>query len=112
VPPPPAWGASPPWRYGERPDEVLARAAEALARGMIHWALPGPQAGVFGLAAAVLFLREVEGAEAADQFMLMEGRTRRVPGLPGVVRALREAEGLAGKERLKAYEQALGEAGA
>jgi hypothetical protein len=95
LPPPLAWGTSPPWRYGERPDEVLARAAEHLARAMILGALPEPQAGVFGLAAAVLLLREAEGAEAADQFMLMERRTRKLPGLPGVVATLAGKEGMA-----------------
>jgi hypothetical protein len=95
LPPPLAWGTSPPWRYGERPDEVLARAAEHLARAIMRQALPEARAGMFGLAAAVLCLRAAEGAEAADQFMLMERRTRKLPGLPGVVATLAGKEGMA-----------------
>ena len=95
LPPPLAWGTSPPWRYGDRPDEVLARAAEHLAGSMMRQSLPEVQAGMFGLAAAVLFLRDAEGAEAADQFMLMERRTRKQPGLAGVVATLAGKRGLA-----------------
>jgi hypothetical protein len=107
-PPPAAWGTSPPWRYDERPDEVLATAAEALARALIEGERPelSDEAGVLGLAAAVLFLREAEGEAAGDQFMLMEQRTRRLPHLPGVVRALSSAKGLADSEALRAGLQA------
>jgi hypothetical protein len=81
-PPPPAWGSSPPWRYSERPDEVLGALAEGLARPLCAAA---PERA---LAAAVLFLRQVEGAEAADQFMLMEARARKLPGLAALVESL------------------------
>ena len=91
-PPPPAWGTSPPWRYTDRPDEVLAGAAEALAAALFARATEHPglvaQAAPLGLAAAVLFLRAAEGPEAADQFMLMEKRTRALPQLPALVAAL------------------------
>jgi hypothetical protein len=108
LPPPSAWGASPPWRYDERPDEVLGVAAEALARALIEAGLVDERvaqvlrlhAGVVGLAAAVLFLREAEGEAAGDQFMLMEQRGRRLPKLPEVVEALAESAGLAKLERL------------
>ncbi len=98
-PPPPAWGSSPPWRYTERPDEVLAATAEALAAALLARAAAYPalaaQAGPVGLAAAVLFLRAAEGPEAADQFMLMEQRTRKLPQLPALVAALAGRRGLA-----------------
>lgn len=98
-PPPPAWGSSPPWRYHERPDEVLAATAEALATALLARATDYPalaaQAGPVGLAAAVLFLRVAEGPEAADQFMLMERRTRKLPQLPALVAALDGKRGLA-----------------
>ena len=105
-PPPSAWGASPPWRYGERPDEVLGAVAEGLARPLFEQAQTGEPA-VLALAAAVLFLRQAEGTEAADQFMLMEQRGRKLPQLPGLVEALREGkilnrkgrEGREGKKR-------------
>jgi hypothetical protein len=93
-PPPKAWGASPPWRYNERPDEVEAALAEAYARQLFETSLPAehaalqPHAGVFALAAAVLFLRQAEGDAAGDQFMMMEKRTRNLPKLPAVVLAL------------------------
>lgn len=93
-PPPKAWGASPPWRYNERPDEVEAALAEAYARHFFETGLPAdqtalkPHAGVFALAAAVLFLRQAEGDAAGDQFMMMEKRTRNLPKLPAVVMAL------------------------
>jgi hypothetical protein len=93
-PPPKAWGASPPWRYNERPDEVEAALAEAYARHLFETRLPAdqtalkPHAGVFALAAAVLFLRQAEGDAAGDQFMMMEKRTRNLPKLPAVVMAL------------------------
>jgi hypothetical protein len=93
-PPPPAWGASPPWRYVERPDEVLAAAAQVLARAVVRRARPGAAAEVVGLAAAVLFLRAAEGAQAADQFLLMERRARNLPRLPDVVAALAGCQGL------------------
>jgi hypothetical protein len=93
-PPPKAWGTSPPWRYNERPDEVEAALAEAYARHLFETNLPSahaalkPHAGIFALAAAVLFLRQAEGDAAGDQFMLMEKRTRNLPKLPAVVSAL------------------------
>ncbi|MCC7358766.1 MAG: hypothetical protein IT317_04785 [Anaerolineales bacterium] len=98
LPPPPAWGASPPWRYTDRPDEVLAAAAEALAAALFARAAGHPalaaQAAPLGLAAAVLFLRAAEGPDAADQFMLMEKRTRALPQLPALVAALHGKQGL------------------
>ncbi|MCC6189201.1 MAG: hypothetical protein IT318_09195 [Anaerolineales bacterium] len=106
-PPPAAWGASPPWRYDERPDEVLGAMAETLARTLIQQALPAehtalsPYAPVLGLAAAVLFLRQAEGPAAGDQLMLMEQRARGLPSLPAVVAAL------AGQPRLAASEAML-----
>jgi hypothetical protein len=102
-PPPAAWGTSPPWRYDERPDEVLGAAAEALARGLVEAERPElrEHAGVLGLAAAVLFLREAEGSAAGDQLMLMEQRARRLPQLPRVVAALERAGGLADSEALR-----------
>lgn len=93
-PPPKAWGTSPPWRYNERPDEVEAALAEAYGRQLFEIGLPSeqaalqPHAGVFALAAAVLFLRQAEGDAAGDQFMMMEKRTRNLPKLPAVVMAL------------------------
>lgn len=98
-PPPPAWGASPPWRYTDRPDEVLAATAEALAAALLARASDYPavqaQATPLGLAAAVLFVRAAEGPEAADQFMLMEKRTRQLLHLPALVAALDGKRGLA-----------------
>ncbi len=91
APPPKAWGASPPWRFSERPDEVLAAFSEAFARALFENHAPAalhPQAGVFALAAAVLFLRQAEGEAAGDQFMLMEKRTRKLPNLPAAVNAV------------------------
>jgi hypothetical protein len=90
-PPPSAWGASPPWRYGERPDEVLGAVAEGLARPLFEQA-QAPEPAVLALAAAVLLLRQAEGAEAADQFMLMEQRARKLPQLPGLVEALAQGQ--------------------
>lgn len=93
-PPPKAWGTSPPWRYNERPDEVEAALAEAYARHWFETSLPAehatlkPHAGVFALAATVLFLRQAEGDAAGDQFMIVEKRTRNLPKLPAVVMAL------------------------
>lgn len=97
APPPKAWGTSPPWRYHERPDEVLAGLAEAFARRLFLSRLADDQAawqahaGRFALAAAVLFLRQAEGEAAGDQFMIMEKRTRGLPDLPAVVGALQAA---------------------
>ena len=90
-PPPAAWGASPPWRYGERPDEVLGAVAEGLARPLFEQAR-SEQAAALALAAAVLFLRQAEGPAAADQFMLMEQRARKLPHLPSLVEALGEGK--------------------
>lgn len=94
APPPIAWGTSPPWRYSERPDEVLAALSEAFTRLLFEIHLPSeheplrPRAGVFALASAVLFLRQAEGEAAGDQFMVMEKRTRNLPNLPAVVAVL------------------------
>jgi hypothetical protein len=93
-PPPPAWGASPPWRYDERPDEVLSAVAESLARALVERALPAeaaplrPHAALLALGAAVVFLRRAEGPAAGDQFMLIEQRARRLPRLPALVEAM------------------------
>jgi len=94
LPPPLAWGTSPPWRYNERPDEVLAKLSEAFARFQFENGLPAahaalqPRAEVFALASAVLFLRQAEGDAAGDQFMVMEKKTRGLKNLPAVVGAL------------------------
>lgn len=90
-PPPKAWGTSPPWRYSERPDEVLAVASESYARFLFEEGLPfeyyylKPRAEIFALSAAVLFLRQTEGEAAGDQFMVMEKRTRGFTKLTSVV---------------------------
>jgi hypothetical protein len=101
-PPPPAWGASTPWRYGERPDEVLASLAEGFARGLLTTALPEPLPALAPLdmatlpvAVAVLYLRQAEGAAAAAQFMLVEQRMRGLPRLGAMVGALEGRRGLA-----------------
>jgi hypothetical protein len=94
APPPKAWGASPPWRYSERPDEVLATVSEAFARFLFEEKLPfdyyylKPRAEIFALSAAVLFMRRAEGDDAANQFMVMEKRTRGFAKLTSVVATL------------------------
>jgi|SRR5579859_3145920 len=97
-PPPAAWGASPPWRYSERPDEVLGAVAEGLARPLFEEAQPD-QAATLALAAAVLFLRQAEGADAADQYMLMEQRARKLPQLSTLVEELEAGKILNHEER-------------
>ena len=97
-PPPLAWGTSAPWRYSERPDEVLGAVGEGLARPLFEQA-GVDDAAVLALAAAVLFLRQAEGAEAADQFMLMEGRARKLPQLPALVLSLERGQILNRKAR-------------
>ena len=89
--PPIAWGTSHPWKYNERPDEVMAKLSEALARALFEAAAPAelkPHGEVFALAAATLFLRQSEGEAAGDQFMVMEKKTRGLKNLPAVVVAL------------------------
>ena len=96
-PPPPAWGTSPPWRYSERPDEVLAVLATTAAQALFERLLPHehallrPQALTFALAVAVLFLRQTEDPAAGDQFMVMEKKARKLPQLPAVVAGLEAA---------------------
>ena len=96
-PPPPAWGASTPWHYDERPDEVLASLAEGFTRGLLAGApaLRQPAASALPVAAAVLFLRQAEGAAAAEQYMLMEKRARGLPWLTELVGVLDGCHGLA-----------------
>jgi hypothetical protein len=91
LPPPLAWGTSHPWRYKERPDEVLAKLSEAFARFLFEESAPAelrPRGEVFALAGAVLFLRQAEGDAAGDQFMVMEKKTRGLKNLSAVVAAL------------------------
>jgi hypothetical protein len=96
-PPPPAWGTSPPWRYSERPDEVLAVLATTAAECLFERRLPAahaalrPHAATFALAAAVLFLRQSDDPAAGDQYLVMEKKARRLPQLPYVVAALEAA---------------------
>jgi hypothetical protein len=97
-PPPLAWGTSAPWRYNERPDEVLGAVGEGLARPLFERA-GVDQPAAWALAAAVLFLRQAEGAQAADQFMLMEGRARKMPQLPALVESLQQGKILNRKGR-------------
>ncbi len=97
-PPPLAWGTSVPWRYGERPDEVLGAVGEGLARPLFEQA-GVDQPAALALAAAVLFLRQAEGAQAADQFMLMEGRARKLPQLPVLVESLERGKIFIRKDR-------------
>jgi len=89
--PPIAWGTSHPWKYNERPDEVMAKLSEAFARFLFEEAASAalqPHAEAFALAAATLFLRQSEGEAAGDQFMVMEKKTRGLKNLPAVVVAL------------------------
>jgi hypothetical protein len=94
VPPPKAWGTSPPWRYKERRDEVLAQVSETFAQFIFETGLPAAHAALkarapaFGAAAAVLFVREAEGQAAGDQYMVMEKKAHGLPRLPAVVDAL------------------------
>lgn len=88
APPPLAWGASPPWRYDERPDEVQAMVCQAFAYRVFEPHVPDTQAEALALAAAVLFLRQAEGDAAGDQFMVIQKKTRGWRGLPAVVSAL------------------------
>jgi hypothetical protein len=96
-PPPPAWGTSPPWRYSERPDEVLAVLATTAAECLFERRLPAahaalrPHVATFALAAAVLFLRQSDDPAAGDQYLVMEKKARRLPQLPYVVAALEAA---------------------
>ena len=107
-PPPLAWGTSVPWRYNERPDEVLGAVGEGLARPLFEQAGVDEPA-VLALAAAVLFLRQVEGAQAADQFMLMEGRARKLPQLPALVASLERGQSFNRKDRDPRGEPGAGE---
>lgn len=97
LPPPPAWGTSPPWRYSERRDEVLAVLTTTAAQALFERRLPAAHAPLrrraltFALAVAVLFLRQAEDPAAGDQFMVMEKKARQLPELPGVVGALEAA---------------------
>ncbi len=86
--PPIAWGTSHPWRYSERPDESLALFSEAFARCLFAEAGLAERAEVLGAAAAVLFLRQAEGADAGDQYMVMEKKARGLKTLPAAVAAL------------------------
>ena len=101
-PPPPAWGSSAPWRYGERPDEVLGELAEGFARGLLQLRPAGELAGLspagqaaLPLAAAVLFLRQAEGPAAADQYMMVAQRMRGLPRLAAMVKGLAGRQGWA-----------------
>ena len=101
APPPLAWGASAPWRYSERADEVQATVCQAIAQRLFEAHMPGTPAEALALAAAVLFLRQAEGEAAGDQFMVIQKKTRGWRGLPAVVAGLagilaaRRAGGLA-----------------
>jgi len=89
LPPPRAWGASPPWRYAERPDEVLAEVCRAAA-GALYAVRAGAQAaaaGVVGRGAAVNFLRQALDEAAARSYQMMETRAG-YPDLPAVAEAL------------------------
>jgi len=88
--PPMAWGESHPWKYNERPDEVMAKLSEALAQYLFLASVPEMKAHAeaFGLAAAVLFLRQAEDEAAGNQYMVMEKKTRGIKHLPAVVAAL------------------------
>jgi hypothetical protein len=107
VPPPKAWGTSPPWRYKERRDEVLAEVSGTFAQFIFEDGLPAahaalkPRAAAFGVAAAVLFVREAESQEAGDQYMVMEKKAHGLPTLPALVEALAPllAERRAGKHK-------------
>ena len=69
----------------------MAKLSEAFAHHLFEQAAPAalqPHAEVFSLAAAVIFLRQSEGAAAGDQFVIMEKKTRGLKNLPAVVAAL------------------------
>ncbi len=90
-PPPLAWGASPPWRYGERPEEALASVAAAIGHHLSTALAPeltGDQRAQLATAIASLVLRDQFGPDAADQYVLIEKRTRKWPGLPALAATL------------------------
>ena len=71
--------------------------SKAFAQFIFENSLPAAQAALepgaaaFGAAAAVLFVREAEGEEAGDQFMIMEKKAHGLPNLPNIVSALATA---------------------
>jgi hypothetical protein len=92
-PPPLAWGASPPWRYGERPEEALAAVAAAMAQHLSTALAPdlaGDRRAQLAAAVASLALRDQFGPDAADQYVLIEKRTHKWPGLPALAATLND----------------------
>jgi hypothetical protein len=90
-PPPLAWGASPPWRFGERPEEALVAVTTALARHLITTLAPDldhDRREQFACALASLVLRDQFGPDSADQYLLIERRTHKWPGLPALAATL------------------------
>ena len=88
LPPPQAWGESPPWPYAEGEDWVLAECCYRLSELLVPLPEPDRQADL-AHAATVLFLEEALDEPSAQAYLVRTKIELKRPELPAAVNKLR-----------------------
>ena len=93
LPPPKAWGESPPWPYREEPESVRAEACHQLCRVALTdqmAALDAEQQKTLRYAVATIFIEQSMDEANAMAYMVRSKKQHAVPKLPIVVEKLRD----------------------
>ncbi len=94
VPPPPAWGESPPWPFAEGREWLLSQTCRALLDAHLETAgsrlAPRPRT-LLVEAATTLFLEQALGAPDGLSYLFQTSRQQDLPELPDLVGRLRQA---------------------
>ena len=88
LPPPQAWGESPPWPYAEGEDWVLAECCYRLSELLLPLPEPARQADL-AHAATVLFLEQALDEPSAQAYLVRTKIETKRPDLPAAVNQLR-----------------------
>lgn len=92
LPPPKAWGESPPWPYRDGTDWSLGEACRVLARHLLADEIADfspQQCALLQHAAATIFLGEALSPEEEMSYLVRAKRQYKLPQLPAVVQKLR-----------------------
>ncbi len=92
IPPPPAWGESPPWTYHEDPGWVVARSCYALTEILLAselQSLDSSQQKLLRHAAVTLCLEETLSEQESNSYLVKSQKQHNLPDLPATVEKMR-----------------------
>lgn len=92
IPPPPAWGESPPWTYHKDPGWVVARSCYALAKILLAGqlqSLDSSQQQLIYHAAVTLCLKETLNQKESESYLVKSQKQYNLPDLPATVEKMR-----------------------